>query len=60
MVGIMVSGYLSSTQKKEVAQAKVQDAKPDLNAAQKDTNAVVQIVTPELNHDTDRLEIFIK
>jgi len=39
---IMFTGYQSSTQKKETAQAKVQGVKKDLNAAQKDTNAVVQ------------------
>ena len=44
MAGIMFTGYQSSTQKKEAAQAKVQNAKQDLNAAQKDTNAVVQKV----------------
>jgi hypothetical protein len=44
MAGIMFTGYQSSTQQKEAAQAKVQDAKQDLNAAQKDTNAVVQKV----------------
>jgi len=42
MLGIMFTGYQSSTQKKETAQAKVQGVKQDLNAAQKDTNAVVQ------------------
>jgi len=42
MSGIMFTGYQSSTQKKETAQAKVQGVKQDLNAAQKDTNAVVQ------------------
>ena len=42
MAGIMFPGYQSSTQKNEAAQAKVQYAKQDLNAAQKDTNAVVQ------------------
>jgi predicted nucleic acid-binding Zn-ribbon protein len=44
MGGIMFTGYQSSTQKKEVAQAKVQYAKQDLNAAQNDTNVVVQKV----------------
>ena len=44
MAEIMFTGYQSSTQMKEAAQAKVQDAKQDLNAAQKDTNAVVQKV----------------
>ena len=44
MEGIMFTGYQSSTQKKEAVQAKVQDVKQDLNAAQKDTNAVVQKV----------------
>jgi hypothetical protein len=44
MAGIMFTGYQSSTQKKEDAQVKVQDAKQDLNAAQKDTKAVVQKV----------------
>jgi hypothetical protein len=42
MAGIMFPGYQSSTQKKEAAQTKVQDAKQDLNAAQKNTNAKVQ------------------
>jgi len=41
MAGIMFPGYQTSTQKKEAAQTKVQDAKQDLNAAQKDTNAIV-------------------
>ena len=40
MAGIMFPGYQSSTQKKEEAQSKVQDARQDLNAAQKDTNAI--------------------
>ena len=40
MEGIMFPGYQSSTQIKEVVQTKVQDAKQDLNAAQKDTNAI--------------------
>jgi len=44
MSGIMFTDYQSSTQNEEAAQAKVQDAKQDLNAAQKDTNAVVQKV----------------
>jgi hypothetical protein len=42
MAGIMFTGYQSSNQKKEAAQAKVQDAKQDLNAAQKNANAVAQ------------------
>jgi peptidoglycan hydrolase CwlO-like protein len=45
MAGIMFTGYQSSTQKKEAAQAKVQDVNQDLNAAQKDTDAIVQKVT---------------
>lgn len=44
MSGIMFTDYQPSTQKKEDAQANVQDAKQDLNEAQKDTNAVVQKV----------------
>jgi len=44
MAGIMFPGYQSSTQKKEAAQTKVQDAIQDLNAAQEDTNAIVQKV----------------
>ena len=44
MAGIMFTGYQSSTQKKETAQAKVEDVKQDLNVVQKDTNAVVQKV----------------
>ena len=44
MSGIMFTDYQSSTQKEEAVQAKVQDVKQDLNAAQKDTNAVVQKV----------------
>ena len=44
MAGIMFPGYQTSTQKKEAAQTKVQDAKQDLNAAQKDTNAIVRKV----------------
>src|SRR5450759_44099 len=44
MSEIMFTDYQSSTQKKEAVQAKVQDVKQDLNAAQKDTNAVVQKV----------------
>src|SRR5450759_2975966 len=44
MSGIMFTDYQSSTQKEEAARAKVQDVKQDLNAAQKDTNAVVQKV----------------
>jgi hypothetical protein len=44
MAGIMVTGYLSSTQQIEAARANVQDASQDLNAAQEDTNAVVQKV----------------
>jgi hypothetical protein len=44
MAGIMFTGYQPLTQKKDADQAKVQDAKQDLNAAQKDTNAVIQKV----------------
>jgi len=44
MAGIMFTGYQSSTQKKDADQAKVRNAKQDLNAAQKDTNAVMQKV----------------
>ena len=47
MAGIMFPGYQSSTQKKEDAQTKVQDARQDLNAAQKDTNAKVQKVATD-------------
>lgn len=47
MAGIMFTGYQSSTQKKETAQAKVHDVKQDLNAAQKDTNALVQKVSTD-------------
>jgi len=48
MAGIMFTGYKSSTQKKEVAQTKVQDANQDLNVVQKDTNSAVQkVVTVE-------------
>lgn len=41
MAGMMFIGYQSSVQKKEVAQANVHNDKQDLNAAQKDTNAVI-------------------
>jgi hypothetical protein len=41
MAGMMFIGYQSSVQKKEVAQANLHNDKQDLNAAQKDTNAVV-------------------
>lgn len=44
MAGIMFPGYQSSIQKKEYTQTKVLDAKQDLNAAQKDTNAIIQKV----------------
>jgi phenylalanyl-tRNA synthetase alpha subunit len=47
MSGIMFTDYQSSTQKEEAAGAKVQDAKQDLNAAPKDTNAVVQKVATD-------------
>ena len=48
MAGIMFTGYQSSTQKKEAAQTKVQDANQDLNVFQKDTNSAVQkVVTAE-------------
>jgi hypothetical protein len=47
MAGIMFPGYQTSTQKKEAAQTKVQDAKQDLNAAQIDTNAKVQKVATD-------------
>jgi hypothetical protein len=40
MAGMMFIGYQSSVQKKEVAQANLHNDKQDLNAAQKDTNAV--------------------
>ena len=42
MAGIMFIGYKSSTQKKEAARTKVQDANQDLNAVQKDTNSAVK------------------
>lgn len=44
MPGITFTGYQQSTQKEEAARVKVQDARLDLNAAQIDTNAVVQKV----------------
>ena len=44
MAGIMFTGYQLSTQKKEAAHTKVQDANQDLNVVQKDTNAAVQKV----------------
>ena len=47
MAGKMFTGYQSSTQKKDAVQIKVQDAKQDLNAAQMDTNAIVQKVTTD-------------
>ena len=48
MAGIMFTGYKSSTQKKEVAQTKVQDANQDLNVVQKDTNSTVpKVITVE-------------
>jgi hypothetical protein len=52
MAGKMFTGYQSSTQNKEAAQAKVQDAKQDLNASQKDTNAVVQKVATAVEWKT--------
>lgn len=60
MLGIMVSGYLSSTQEKEVAQAKVQDAKQKLNTAQKDSNATTQIVATAEEWETFRNEAELK
>jgi len=61
MGGIMFTGYQSSTQKKETAQAKVQDAKQDLNAAQKDTNAVVQkVATAEKWKTFNKSEVELK
>ena len=60
MVGIMVSGYLSSTQKKEVAQAKVQDAKQELNTAQKFANAAAQIVATAEEKEAFRNESELK
>jgi hypothetical protein len=42
MAGLIFTGYRSSTQKQKADQAKVLYAKRDLNAAQKDANAVVQ------------------
>ena len=44
MAGTIFTSCQSSIQKQDAAKAKVQDAKQDLNAAQKDTNAVVQKV----------------
>lgn len=44
MAGIMFNDYQPSTQKKEIAQAKTQDARQDLYAIQEDTIAVVQKV----------------
>jgi len=41
MAGIMLTGYQSSTQKKEAVRTKVQDVNKDLNAVQKDTNSAV-------------------
>ena len=60
MVGIMVSGYLSSTQKKEDAQAKVQDARQELNTAQKDANAAAQIVATDEEWESFRNESELK
>jgi len=60
MVGIMVSGYLSSTQKKEVAQADVQDARQDLNTPQKDANAAAQIVATDEEWESFRNESELK
>jgi hypothetical protein len=48
MAGIMFTGYQLSTQKKEAAHTKVQDANQDLNVVQKDTNAaVLKVATAE-------------
>ena len=44
MAGTIFTSCQSSIQKQEAAQAKVQDAKQDLNAAQKDANAASQLV----------------
>jgi outer membrane murein-binding lipoprotein Lpp len=48
MAGTIFSGCQSSTQKQEAARNKVQDAKKDLNEAQKDANALsVKVATAE-------------
>ena len=48
MAGIMLTGYQSSTQKKEAVRTKMQDVNKDLNAVQKDTNSAVQkVITAE-------------
>lgn len=52
MGGIMFAGYKSSTQKKEAAQAKVEDTNEDLNVVQKDTNSIVQKVETVENWKT--------
>jgi len=44
MAGTIFTGCQSSIQKQEAAQAKVREAKQDLNAAQKDANAAAQVV----------------
>jgi DNA repair ATPase RecN len=44
MAGTIFTSCQSSIQKQEAAQAKVRDAKQDLNAAQKDAKAAAQVV----------------
>jgi hypothetical protein len=56
IVGTIFTGCQSSTQKKEAAQLKVQEAREDLNSAKKEANEAVQIVATAEEWNTFRSE----
>jgi hypothetical protein len=63
MAGKMFTGNLSTTLKKDVAQATVLQARQDLNAAQEDTNGAVQkVITAKewKNFNKSEFELKIK
>lgn len=60
MAGTLFSGCQSSTQKQQAAQDKVQDARQDLNAAQKNANEVAQKVATAEEWKTFKSESELK
>jgi chromosome segregation ATPase len=60
MAGTIFTGCQSSTQKQKAVQDKVQDAKQDLNAAQKDANELAQKVATAEEWKTFKRESELK
>jgi hypothetical protein len=60
MAGAIFTGCQSSVQKQEAAKAKVQDARQDLNEAQKDANAIGQEVATAEEWETFKKESEVK